>query len=157
MEFMMIHNRPQSGFAMLFTVLIISLILSIAVSISNLTLKQTVLSNLAKDSQIAFYQADAGVECGMYQDTALGAFPKDATIVPDSFECGDHFMIRNTGREERNNHYFFEFRDIDPMKPCFAIAFDKSSNTPYKVQGYGYNICNPGHPRQVERALEVKY
>ncbi len=151
----MIKHTKQSGFAMLFTVLIISLILSIAVSISNLTLKQTVLSNIAKDSQIAFYQADAAVECGMYEDTLLGHFPLDATTgqVPINFYCGNDTLALT---EAQSNYFVYEFQNIDQNRACYKIVFDKTAE-PYRVQGFGYNVCNPNNPRQVERALEVKY
>lgn len=152
--------QPKSsltgGFAMLFTVLIVGLILSIAISISNLTLKQAVLSNLAKDSQIAFYQADAAVECGLYQDTALGLFPKGSTLatVPPEFECGNRRMVLDQLQED-TDQFTYTFADTNTTVPCFSIIFDKSSE-PYRVQGFGYNTCTQS-ARQVERALEVKY
>lgn len=170
MEFTMRNHMTQSttagskGFAMLFTVLIVSLILSIAISISNLTLKQAVLSNLAKDSQIAFYQADTAVECGLYMDTTLGLFPRDVdpasdpTLFPDKFDCGGKTMVRSGSvSTDLDNYFLYEFADQKPSEPCFTIAFDKIDPTPYKVMGYGYNVCNQDSPRQVERALEVKY
>ncbi len=154
-------THTQSGFAMLFTVLIISLILSIAVSISNLTLKQTVLSNLAKDSQIAFYQADAAVECGMYEDTTLGLFPVGVTdsTLPQTFYCAEHLMTLNQ-QKSAPDYFVYDSDAPTPLSPCFKIIFDKTfsdGTDKAKVQGYGYNICNEENPRQVERALEVKY
>lgn len=79
---------PQSRFAMLYSVLLVSLILTIAVAISNLTLSSAF--NLAKDSGIAFYQADTAVECGMYEDSMLGKFPLGSTVssVPQTIDCG---------------------------------------------------------------------
>ena len=51
-----IIKQGKKGFALLITVVVVSLILSISLGISNLTFKQTILSNLAKDSQISFYE-----------------------------------------------------------------------------------------------------
>jgi len=64
--------QRSGGFAMLFTVLVVSIMLAIGLGISDITYKQTLLSSLANDSQLAFYQADSGVECGMYYDKTLG-------------------------------------------------------------------------------------
>lgn len=147
--------RTQHGFAMLFTVLLVSLILSIAVGISNLTLKQVILSNLAKDSGIAFYQADAAVECGLYQDQ-LGFFTygTDASAVPPSFMCGETRMVLDG--TSYADHFLYVQDNPSPKDPCFTVLFDKVQYPKSRVLGAGKNICGPS-PRQVERALEVKY
>lgn len=165
------HSRvtTQSGFAMLFTVLIVSLILTIAIGISNLTLRQTILSNLAKDSGVAFYQADAGVECGMYLDTH-STFPYGANTseVPQSFECGPQMMLLDTLDPDENTSTTNYFRYIpqdqtlrNSNQPCFTIMFDKRSIDTVTgigslVRSAGYSSCAKG-PRQVERLLQVKY
>ncbi len=166
MEPAMIHTSKQSGFAMLYTVLLVSLILTIAISISNLTLKQSVLSNLAKDSGIAFYQADAAVECGMYQDIALGHFPLDATVntgaqtdVPEKFTCGPTMLYLDQSTLSQN---YFEYTvgTNTTNTPCVSIIFDKTRANAVpeysKVTGTGYSVCT-NSPRQVQRSLEVKY
>jgi hypothetical protein len=153
-----IFLKKQSGFAMLFTVLIVSLILSIAIGISNITLKQTMLSSLAKDSQIAFYQADAAVECGMYYDM-LGSFPQGTTpgsVAP--INCGDNQFSIDVS-ESYNDRLVFTQNLADQSQPCAVIIFDKTNldiSGESLVQGIGYNICGT-NSRQVERALEVRY
>ncbi len=154
-------TNKQSGFAMLFTVLIVSLILTIAVSISNLTLRQAILSNLAKDSQAAFAQADAAVECGMYEDTYLGKFPVGTLVAnaPGSISCGDKTLVLSPRSADDYLVYVFNIDDsqYQPNKPCFSITFDKTNATQYsRVLGTGSNICADSQ-RRVERALEVKY
>lgn len=152
---------PQNqGFALLFTVLLISLILSIALSISNLTLKQSVLSNLVKDSQVSFYQADTAIECGLYQDTIAQSFPlgSDPGMVPSSFSCGASMVTLDTKKSTVNYFVYDTFSDAG-NGPCFSIVFDKlatETSGTSRIEGYGYNICTTS-PRQVERALEVTY
>jgi hypothetical protein len=151
-------SKNQTGFAMLFTVLIVSLILSIAIGISNLSFKQTVLSSLAKDSQISFYEADTAIECGLYYDTALLSFPlgtNDTTVLAN-ISCGNNtFSYDNT--QSYTDYIVYKQVVSDATKPCSTLLFDKSTN-PGKsiVQGRGYNICTSS-VRQVERALEVRY
>ncbi len=60
--------KYKKGFTVLFAVLISSILLSIGIAILDLTLKQFTLSSVSKDSQVAFYAADTGQECGMYWD-----------------------------------------------------------------------------------------
>ncbi len=149
----------KNGFAMLFTVLIISLILSISLGISNITFKQTILSSLAKDSQIAFYQADTAVECGMYYDTnntfPLGTRPGD---VAGPITCGEDLYKIDESASYSDYLVFIENLD-NQSKPCSTIIFDKATKALENisiVQGLGYNTCTTG-PRQVQRALKVEY
>jgi hypothetical protein len=151
-------KTDQSGFAMLFTVLIVSLILSIAIGISNLSFKQTVLSSLAKDSQISFYEADTAIECGLYYDTVLLSFPlgTDSSTVLPSISCGNNtFSYDNT--QSYTDYIVYKQDIIDTTKPCSTLLFDKVTSLGISiVQGRGYNICSSS-VRQVERALEVRY
>ncbi len=163
----MTHRSTQQGFAMLFTVLIVSLIMTIAISISNLTLRQAVLSNLAKDSQIAFAEADAAIECALYEDTVLGNFPIGSTVpngsvniatdVEAQLYCGDTLMELDT-TESYPEYFVYEISGgaFVANKPCFSIIFDKTNPLFSRVEGRGYNICGSSN-RRVERALEVKY
>lgn len=147
----------QKGFAMLFTVLLVSLILSIAISISNLTLKQAILSGLAKDSGIAFYQADAAVECGLQQSVSLDKFPYGLSVggAPASFDCGGISLFLDTAKSDTD--YFVYKTSISNNQPCFSIIFNKANTDGFsRVTGSGFNVCTQT-PRQVERTLEAKY
>jgi hypothetical protein len=135
-----------------------TLILSIAIGISNLSLKQLILSSLAKDSQISFYEADTAVECGLYQDTVVGSFPlgTDASTAPSNITCGDDIFSIDLA-DSYTNYLIYNQNFLDSTKPCSSVLFDKATTVGTNiVKGRGYNICNAG-PRQVERALEVLY
>ncbi len=58
----------QKGFALLIGVLISSVLLAITMVMFNITLKQISLSTVGRDSQIALYAADTGLECALYWD-----------------------------------------------------------------------------------------
>ncbi len=152
------ENKNQKGFAMLFTVLIVSLILSIALSISNTTFKQTILSNLAKDSQISFYQADSTIECALYNDLTLDIF-KSGTD-PSSIgkiTCGaNNFLIVDS--ESYKDHFVFQEEVENPfIMPCSKLLVDKDTQPGQTIiKSRGYNICE-NSPKKVERALEVIY
>lgn len=150
------HTKKEQGFAMLFTVLVISLILSIALGISNLTFKQTILSNLAKDSQISFYEADAAVECAMYYDITMQAFttPVDPGLF-STLMCGDDIFTAQPG-ESATDYIVFRQDAAAPNLPCASFSIDKRSVPQTIVQARGYNVCGDS-PRKVERALDVRY
>jgi hypothetical protein len=65
----------KKGFVLAFSLLISSIVLALAFGIFNILLKQIVLTSSAKDSQIAFYAADAGAECALYWDTHTSRDP----------------------------------------------------------------------------------
>jgi hypothetical protein len=147
--------RAKKGFAMLFTVLIMSLILTIAVGISNITFKQTILSGLAKDSQIAFYQADRGIECGMYYDITVNAFPKGTVTPQNQITCGNSQLTYDAG-QSASDHFVFVESSASNTSPCVTVTFDKTDALKYTVYADGYNLCGES-PRKVERSLSVTY
>lgn len=149
--------RRKDGFAMLFTVLIISIIMSIAIGISNVTFKQNLLTSIAKDSLVAFYAADAGVECGLYYDFTIGSFPKDLPVdsAPATLACGNNTLSKDTALSSLN-YIVYRENVTDASKPCRNLVFNKTDPIKSAVQSRGYNVCN-NSPRQVERALEVRY
>ena len=53
----------QSGFALLITILVISVVLAVGISLLNITVKQINLSITGRDSEVAFSAAQAGIEC----------------------------------------------------------------------------------------------
>lgn len=152
--------KPESGFAMLFTILVVTLVLSIAIGISSTTLKQTILSSLAKDSQIAFYEADTAVECGMYYDTN-NTFPlgTDVNTAVGTLWCGENEFTLDD--ETTYTDYIVYLQVVGTGgSPYSVIVFDKASlasSGKAIVQGRGYNIYQNGNPRRVERALQVTY
>ncbi len=60
------HNHTQPGFALLMTLLVVTVVVSITLTVIELTIKQLNLSVTAKDSEIAFHAANAGMECVRY-------------------------------------------------------------------------------------------
>lgn len=149
--------QKTKGFAMLFTVLIISIIMSIAIGISNVTFKQNLLTSIAKDSLVAFYAADAGVECGLYYDFTIGSFPKDLPVAnaPATIACGSNTLSKDMALSSLN-YIVYRENVADASKPCRNIVFNKTDPVKSAVQSRGYSVCTSS-PRQVERALEVRY
>lgn len=150
-------QNNKKGFAMLFTVLIVSIILSLALGIADVTYKQTILSGLAKNSQLAFYQADAGVECGMYYDLHQGQFPRGSNItdVPSTLTCGNTTVALDSGNSMTD--YFIYTTNAPSKNPCYSVLFDKSTD-PVKdvISSRGYSTCSTT-AQQVERGLKVTY
>ncbi len=60
------HNTTNSGFALLLTLVVVSAVISVGLTLLDLTIKQVRLSTNAKDSESAFHAANAGIECLRY-------------------------------------------------------------------------------------------
>jgi len=140
---------------MLFTVIIISAISVITAGLVNATYKQLILSSLAKDSQIAFYQADTATECALYVDRV------DTGLLESGgdFTCGN-FLLKVIASGIDKDYQIEPDVIKEFVDPCFRIVVTKTSNgekMDTKITAKGYNICNTDNPRTVERAIEINY
>ena len=80
----MINKKQQSGFALLMSIIVVGVVVSVGLSLSELATKQLNLSTNSKESETAFHAANAGVECAQYW-----RFNKAETL-----EAGDDFNFR---------------------------------------------------------------
>lgn len=69
-----LYNR-KSGFAVLFSIMLASFLITLGISIFSISLKETMITTSVRDSQIAYYAADSARECALYWDVKKGAFP----------------------------------------------------------------------------------
>lgn len=63
---MAIKQQQSAGFALILTLIISSVALSIGLSLLNITVKQLTLGTTARESEIAFQTAAAGMNCLQY-------------------------------------------------------------------------------------------
>ena len=152
-------EKKQDGFVVLFTVLISVIVLVLATGIFNIALKETELTISAKESNLAFYAADAGSECALYYDLKQNAFNPVSPIVP---ECKDGTVADFDNISP--TLFTFEF-ELSP-RSCATVEVNKNfdiGGTSYtRIISQGYNIdCAQldsfDTNRIVERLLEVKY
>jgi hypothetical protein len=71
------------GLSLLITLVIMSVLLGISTSLLNVTLKQYLLSGIARDSEMAFQAAAAGIECAVFNDTQTNAGNGSFDVEPD--------------------------------------------------------------------------
>jgi len=56
----------QAGFALLVSLIVVSVVVSIGLVLLDVTIKQLRLSSNSTDSELAFHAANAGIECAQY-------------------------------------------------------------------------------------------
>jgi len=85
------HHKQKSGFALLISLIVVGVVVSIGLTILDVTVKQMSLSTNSKESESAFHAANAGLEC--IQHWRL----KDA----DDFEVGDSVSVTCFGLPDK--------------------------------------------------------
>jgi hypothetical protein len=150
-------KKQKNGFAMLFTVLIISVILAIATSVADLGYKELLLSSVSRDSQYAFYAADAGTECALYEDFKAKIFDAAPPATISCFGKTVNIVPIASGYELQTKAGFGN----NMTDSCFgAVDITQtigSGNSLIDIMAHGQNVCDTTNPRQVERGLEVSY
>lgn len=153
------NKNKQKGYALLFSILIISAISVITAGLINTIYKQLILSLLSKDSSTAFYQADNAMDCAMHAD--LYVLPKTNFLNSGEFSCGGFDMKVVPGD---SNSYDLLPQDEQSTDPCFRIHVSKSeSNTvpgeyiTNQISARGYNICDMSNQRTVEREILIEF
>ncbi len=146
------HNLSK-GYAVLFTLIIVSIILSLVVGLSNSINKQSILASTAHDSQVAFYQADTAGECALY---ALET--KDiVTSFTTPWSCGrDQDGNPLELNISQNGSEFTLEPDYSSVSgPCFKVNI--TAGDPSIIKSHGYNICDDSNPRHLERGMDITY
>ncbi|MBI5134273.1 MAG: hypothetical protein HZA81_02725 [Candidatus Taylorbacteria bacterium] len=164
--------REEKGFALLFAVLTGSVLLSIGLSIFNLTVKELLLSSSGRESQFAFYAADTGAECALYWDfKGTGVFATSSSThspSPSNPDCVDTIgtpqTINVTNYLSRtSNSAVTQFSLTIPNSPaayCAIVTVTKTAPSGIiktEIDSRGYNTCDTTDKGRVERALKVSY
>jgi len=158
--------NQQKGFALLFTVVIISAVSVITAGLTSTIYKQAILSSLAKDSQQAFYEADTASDCALYADIMQVSSSSDSTFLAEHsslpWSCGGMNLIATITDELGSYTLMPKFDDEeDEDNPCFKIevvnTLDENGKIVTSIKARGYNICDSTNSRAVEREIETDY
>ena len=155
------------GFTVLFAVLIGSLLFSLGIAISQLSIKEIVLSSTGKQSETAFFAADTGVECALYWDWR-GAQEEESTVFPanddeadegsEKIECNGDSEVEVSVLSSISNAATSTFSLTFVPSGCVDVIVGKTSAGSTVIESRGRNECGPWvNPGRVERALRVRY
>lgn len=174
------HSR---GFALLLSVLVISMILSVALGITDIVLKENQLSALVRESEAAFHAADKGIDCALFYhisydrnspqllwspfptSTNTGGSPSQKYYPPpdaDTASCdGDQldmlpsWVVTNTNATEAKTSFHLDF-GTPPNAPCVDVSvYNKNGGATTTITAEGYNTCNTASPIRTLRVIEV--
>ena len=152
-------KNKQNGYALLFVMVIITIISAVTAGLANTALKEAIISSVARDSQSAFYASDTATECALYFHYNY------ATIVPSlvnskwscgKTQAGGTYDLTFSGGV--NNYSLVSSSASTTNEPCFNITSTTTSSAGIDttvITSKGYNICNTSNSRSVERAIKA--
>lgn len=151
-----IHPRQQRGFALLIALVLTSVVLALGMALLDIAYKQVVLASSAKNSQYAFYNADAALECALYYDQQQGAFfynsSYGSSITCSNLAVTSFLATQNPGA-----------RTTTFSVPCVGggtsadVTIIKDPTNKTAIYANGYSSCNAANPTRIERGLKAKY
>jgi len=128
----------RRGFVLLFAVTLTAIILSIALGVANITLKEIKFGTSAKDTNEAFFAADTGAEYALFKDKFPGG-----PYLPGTTTTFVLSGLAHTGQG------------------CAIVTVDKTNPPATKLISKGYNFgspaCNSTSSNLVEREIELDY
>ena len=164
------NKQKKSGFTILIAVVTAGILLIIAMSIGGIALKEQVLSSANKESQVAYYAADAGMECALYWDQVQGAFIFEDTdsnaVRLNHPTCNGQEIYPTTEAALGSTNYTYTIM-LTGLKvgdstdtTCSVATINKTLQADgllhTTIQSYGYNTCKPSL-RRIERGIVATY
>ncbi len=160
-----IVNPKKSGFVMLFAVTLSSILLSVALGVSNITFRELSFTTSARDATNAFLAADTAAECALFHDKlASSSFPID----PPGGQATEISCASNTitptfsGDADTASYDFVLYGVGSEGSSCAKVnVYKDRTQTPIlvKITSTGYNVgdpeCNSTSSRRVEREIIV--
>ncbi len=148
----------NKGFTLFVAVVIMGVLLLVATGIISLAFKQSLISYAGRESQVAFYAADTGMECAVYWDvhnsSGSSAF---ATTTGSTINCNkDGGNSSNQWVVGGSSQSSFSLTFL-PEPYCATVTVTKNANGSTLIQSKGYNTCSVLSPRRVERAVRATY
>ncbi len=160
------RKATTDGFALLFAVMISSIVLAVGLGVANIAYKEITFSASATAANDAFSAADTGVECALYWDKGTSEFPTGFFGVDNgdgpARECSETQLdLSDTGGQ----WIFHLVRLGTDEKSCAVVTVTKTyapNQTHIVSKGYslgGNNnlVCFSSSQNRVERQLEVTY
>lgn len=169
---MMTPAQPLRGITLLVAVILASVVLSVALSLLDITYKQVLLASSAKQSQYAFYNADSAMECALYWDQQKDAFDYTATVyLANGFTCADtggtpQTIVPNTAPNSstvagstRTTVFYIHCPGggATTNNTSGVVTITKTSAATTAIFATGYSSCSNTDPRRIERGLKVTY
>src|SRR3990167_1894958 len=89
----------NKGMTLFIAVTVMAILLIISYAVINIAIKGSQFATSGRDSQFAFYAADAGLECALYWDSKTDAFATTTGNATVAITCGGIANAISTGSQ----------------------------------------------------------
>lgn len=159
--------KQGRGVSLFIALITASALLSVAFTVSKIVTKGLEFASMGRDSQVAFFAADAGIECALYHDVDQEPSKFDVVVSGSPISCAGVNMANGNaipggsqttqiGGAAVSRFGFVLNQGVNPINACVNVVVTKSGiNT--KIESFGYNTCDTNNARRIERGVEVNY
>jgi Tfp pilus assembly protein PilX len=153
-------NNINSGFALFYAVVVVAVISSLGAVLSNLIVREAELSATARQSSLAYYSADAAMECAQYWDLQEDHFPRTGSSTGDiacASNGSQNIPVNATTTAAGDEKYEFTINNqsADICADVDVIKREDGNRDITQIDVFGTDNCS-GSTR-VERALRTTY
>ncbi len=156
-------KNENRGIALLFSIMLSAIFLSIVVGVLDIATKELTFSSSGRDTNNAFFAADSGIECALYNDKSsinsfVGTSEANFMCFGESINLINNFpdfnfVIPLMGSDNQSCAKISIVKELDPNDPTIVLST--------KIISKGYNVgdidCNSTNLNRVERVIEVNY
>ena len=158
------NNSSARGFALLVAIIFTAVILSVGLSLLDVSYKQIILASTSKKSQYAFYNADAALECALEMDQVSHTFDyvnEPTGTQPSPIMCeGQSFKYSSVASDgtKRTTTFNIPCQSSSTTYNASVTVYKYLSATPTtRIYVNGFNNCNASDPYQVVRGLKSSF
>ncbi|HEY4483952.1 MAG TPA: hypothetical protein VI752_02100 [Candidatus Paceibacterota bacterium] len=168
-------NNNNSGFVILYAVIVASVVSLSGILLANIIVKQIILSSIGRESQFAYYAANVADECiknavknnqfGYYIEDEFGEYvfidgPESPYFLCEAtIDNISDLSYPDAGKkikidlEIENNRCIKSEVVLKPPRLVNNVPVDSGNFNIAK----GYNICDENHPRRIEKVIYRDY
>ncbi|HEV7702058.1 MAG TPA: hypothetical protein VGO63_01270 [Candidatus Paceibacterota bacterium] len=159
-------TSPSSttGFAILFAVTLSAILLSIALGVANIALKEVKFGTSARSTNEAFFAGDTGIECALINDRSESDIFNSTSGATDVNCLGGKIILNGS-----YPYWEFTLSDLGSAnQSCSKVSVskldDNTTDPPLTIttiiaKGYdvGDSNCDSTNPNRVEREIKTTY
>lgn len=162
--------KRQAGMTLFIAIIIMSVLLFVTFAVANISVKSSLFAYSGRESQLAFYAADTGIECAIYWDTKFDTSKFDINTPGSPINCVGNDITNSSspvgtstanligGGGTSNPTSVFSFLlSSNTALPCAVVTVTKNADGSTYIKSRGYNTCDTSNPRRMERGVEVTY
>jgi len=110
------HKKTgEKGISIIYAMLVSSVVLAVGTAVASIAAREVTLSSFSRESQAAYFAADAGINCALWYDLKLAGFPLGA------------FSTTTTQTILCNGRSFLNMGGATPS--TFTVCFSDSAST----------------------------